>query len=117
MNSASNNSGIFIRTFDLPDIHFASISGLEAPGKNFSGTRVCKLEEVDSIALNRWYEISKKEKRQELRKDCWLEIEGKIFMVWGMNIQARKYVNNTGIAQEKWEFSFSEMKRCKQSNN
>lgn len=118
MKNTQNSEAIFIRTFDLPDIHFTSVSGLEAPGNHFSATRVCQVEEVDSIALDRWYEQTKNKQVEVPRRDCWLEIEGKIFLVWGTNIKTRKYLDDAGEETlEKWEFSFDELRKYKNSNN
>ena len=117
MKNIINSEAIFIRTFDLPDIHFSSVSGLEAPGNSFTATRIAQAEEVDSIAINRWYEQTKRASDDVPRRDCWLEIEGKIFLVWGTNIKARKYIDTDGEPLEKWEFSFVELRKYQNSNN
>lgn len=105
-----NSERIFLRTFDLPDIHFTSVSGPETGENAFSATRVARYEELDTIALNRWYAQCSHHSAPSSR-DCWLEIDGKVYMVWGTTIRKRNSLDNDNAPVERWEFSFDEMKK------
>lgn len=107
----SNSAHIFLRTFDLPDIHFASISGPDAVQNGFSATRVARFEDLDTIALNRWYAQCRQVAASPSSRDCWLEIDGKVYMIWGTTIRKRNDLDEDNAPVERWEFSFDEMKR------
>ncbi len=111
MNGNAEEAKILLRTFDLPDIYFASVSELDEHEKTFTAQRSANGESLDSLALSRWYEQSKLASDAEARRDCWLQINNKIYVIWGASIQARKDVDNGQGSVEQWEFSFDEMRR------
>lgn len=110
MRAEKNSQSIFIRTYDLPDIHFTAVAGLGNGSKQFTAVRVPAKDEVDSIALNRWFEQSHLENGGFRKRDCWLEIDGKVYMLWGTSLLSKKPVDNGGSKKESWDFRFNEMK-------
>jgi hypothetical protein len=111
MNTEQQKQKILLRTFDLPDIYFMSVAGLEGGGHTFSADRPVDEKGIDSVALDRWYEQSRLAADAQARRDCWLQVDGRIYVIWGASIKARSDVNNGGGSHERWEFSFDEMRR------
>lgn len=117
MSAEKNSQSVFLRTYDLPDIHFVGVSDPDNDSKQFTAIRVPAEDEIDSIALNRWFEQSKLKDGNFRRRDCWLEIDGKVYMLWGTSVLSRKPVNSSGANEVSWKFRFSEMKVFDKSSN
>ena len=102
---------VLLRTFDLPDIHFSAVTGLDSGEHTFSAERVTDDGELDSMALDRWYKQSQLAVEAASRRDCWLQIDGRIYVIWGATIQARNDIELKGGSCERWIFSFDEIRR------
>jgi hypothetical protein len=102
---------VLLRTFDLPDIYFLSVKGLDSDDHSFSAERSSGEQSIDSIALDRWYEQSRLAADAQARRDCWLQVDGRIYVIWGASIRARSDIDNDGGSRERWEFRFDEMRR------
>jgi hypothetical protein len=111
MREDTERKKALLRTFDLPDIHFNAVVGLEASGNTFSAERTASDEGLSAVALDRWYEQSRLAADAEARRDCWLQIDGRIYVIWGASINAKKDIARDGGSLERWEFSFDEMRR------
>ena len=109
MRSEIEQRVALLRTYDLPDIHFAEVSGLRSDDNTFLALREGAGNDLDSLALNLWYEESMQEMETGPRRDCWLQIGDRIYVVWGARIVSRTNLNKTGGRLEQWEFSFDEM--------
>lgn len=105
------DAAIFMRTFDLPDIHFSEISGLSGDEKRFVAVRPADTGEIDSIALNRWFEQALTAKNTKTERDCWLQVDNTVFIAWGASVMARHVDGDNGKPVERWEFSYSELKK------
>ncbi len=111
MSDEQQKRKVLLRTFDLPDIYFISVAGLDDENQTFSAERLAGDKGIDAIALNRWYEQSRLAADAEARRDCWLQIDGRIYVIWGASIMARNDIGENGGSLERWEFSFDEMRR------
>lgn len=111
MSNGIEENKVLLRTFDLPDIHFASVTGLDNGGNRFLALRSVGSDSIDAMALGRWHEQSKLAEDAEARRDCWLQINDRIYVIWGASIAARKDVDDEDGILEQWEFSFDEMRR------
>jgi len=111
MSNEQQKQKVLLRTFDLPDIYFISVAGLDGENHTFSADRLAGEKGIDAIALDRWYKQSSLEADAEARRDCWLQVDGRIYVIWGVSIATRKDVGENGGSRERWEFSFDEMRR------
>lgn len=105
---------ILLRTFDLPDIYFSRINGLKSGKNSFQVMRNPASESVDSIALDKWYKQSRHLEASSGRRDCWLQVKNRIYLIWGAAITSRSAVDNNC---ERWNFDFAEMKIYRNSTN
>jgi len=114
MSKKAEKNRIFLRTFDLPDIHFAS---MDEPDEACNSIRLfrdpggCGL---DAEALSRWYEQSKGAKA---RRDCWLQVGSRIYVIWGAAIAEHVSGARERSELEQWKLSFDEMRRYRPSWN
>ena len=110
MKNNKKDDSIIIRTYDLPDIHFTRITGLDDSNNEITGLRNINEDEVDSIALRRWFEQAKLKIEKFSHRDCWLQIDGKIFLLWDTTITNKQYVEESSGSMEQWNFSFREIR-------
>jgi hypothetical protein len=99
-----------LRTYDLPDIHFSEVTGIQGAAKRFSALHTFGKQDLDSLALNLWYQQSKTGSSDKTRRDCWLQVGDIVYVLWGAVIVSRTRVNGKGEPMEQWEFSFEEMR-------
>ena len=109
MLRADEAKKVMLRTFDLPDIRFENVSGLDGGGDSFFAERR-RGGGLDATALDRWFEQSRLVADAEARRDCWLQVGDKVYVVWGAAVKARADVGNGADPLERWEFSFSEIR-------
>lgn len=108
MLRADEANEVLLRTFDLPDIRFDAVSGLDEGGDSFFAERR-RVDGLDAIALDSWFKQSRLATDAEARRDCWLQVGDKVYVVWGAAIKTRADVGNGGDPLERWEFTFSEI--------
>ena len=113
MRNENEKSAVLLRTFDLPDIHFSAVTGIDNGEHTFSAERSTGDGELDSMALDRWYKQSQLAADAASRRDCWLQVDGRIYVIWGAKIKARNDVVLNGGSCECWIFSFDEIRRYK----
>jgi len=113
MKAEKEKQKVLLRTFDLPDIHFTAVSGLENNTHTFFADRSSGQDGIDAMALDRWYEQSRMAADAAARRDCWLQIDGRIYVIWGASIKARTDIDSNSGTRERWVFSFDEIRRYK----
>lgn len=109
MEKENRHKEALLRTYDLPDIHFSEVTVRNGAGNTFRALRCPGKDDLDSLALNLWYEESRPAAVARSRRDCWLQVEDKIYVVWGAVIISRRRVDKSGEPLEQWEFGFDEM--------
>ena len=109
MENRGKQNEALLRTYDLPDIHFSEVSVAEGADNTFRALRRPGINDLDSLALNLWYEQSRSDAAKRSRRDCWLQIEDRIYVIWGADIVSRRNLESAGSPLEQWEFRFDEI--------